>query len=144
VFADFDRAGVTHLRHGTKDARARSSRENTDDARPGTPHAHARRDTMTLTTYLASSRTSRVRDDVERLALSGDELRAILLRSGGLLVARQVHGDLLAVRKHLVFVRRNAFLPAADVRDALRISGLTHTRVLQILVELRHLRHAPR
>jgi hypothetical protein len=82
-------------------------------------------------------------DDVARLGLSGDELRAILLRSGACLVVRQAHGDLLAVRGHLVFVRRNAVLPAADVRNTLRISGLSYARVLQMLVDLRCTQRSP-
>jgi hypothetical protein len=80
---------------------------------------------------------SRQRDILPGIAVSGDELRTVLLRSGARLVARQGHGDLLEVRRHLVFVRGSQVLPSADLVDALRMAAITPARFLEMIGELR-------
>lgn len=80
---------------------------------------------------------SRERGVSPTIAVSGDELRAVLLRCGARLVARQAHGDLLEIRRRLVFVRSALALASADIGDALRMAAMTPARFLEVLHEVR-------
>jgi hypothetical protein len=70
-------------------------------------------------------------------ALSSDELTDVLLQSGARLVARHDHGDFLAVRRRLVFVKKTAFVQDSELRDALHSAAVTAARLQELLAQLR-------
>ncbi len=81
---------------------------------------------------------------VAGLAVSGDELTAVLVSHGARLVAHQEHGDFLAIRRRLVFVRRAPALALVEIVDALRMAAMTPARLHEMLHDLRRVRAATR
>jgi hypothetical protein len=57
---------------------------------------------------------------------------AILLRVGGQVLARQGHGVFIAVRRRLLFVPANHWLPEAAVADVLKAANLTDDQFLEL------------
>ena len=70
-------------------------------------------------------------------ALSSEELTDVLLHSGARLVARHEHGDFLAVRRRLVFVKKTPFVQERELYDVLRSAAVTTARMQELLAELR-------
>jgi hypothetical protein len=61
-----------------------------------------------------------------------EELIAVLLKMGGRVLARPPHGQLLEVRRRLVFVPSTLFVPDLALADALRSAGLSPTRFQEL------------
>src|ERR1700735_5512589 len=71
------------------------------------------------------------------VSLTSDELTHVLLRMGGRLVARQMHGNFLSFRYHLLFVRSAAVVGQRDLLDVLRAAAMTPSRLRELLEESR-------
>ena len=56
----------------------------------------------------------------------------MLLRAGASVISRQMHGVLLKVRHHLVFVPPTPRVPESTLADALRTAGLTPVQFLEL------------
>lgn len=63
---------------------------------------------------------------------TNEELIATLVRAGGRVLARQAHGVLLAIHKHLVFVSSTLWVAEEALSDALRAARLTPERFLEL------------
>lgn len=63
---------------------------------------------------------------------TNEELIATLVRAGGRVLARQAHGALLAIHKHLVFVSSTLWVAEEALADALRAARLTPERFLEL------------
>jgi hypothetical protein len=70
-------------------------------------------------------------------SMTGDELTDVLLRLGGRLVAHEGHGDFLAIRHHLVFVRSATFVEQRELWDVLRAAGVTASELQDVLADAR-------
>jgi hypothetical protein len=77
------------------------------------------------------------------VSLTSDELTSVLLRMGGRLVARQMHGNFVSIRYHLVFVRSAAVVGQRDLFDVLRAAAMTPSRLRELLEESRRAPSAP-
>jgi hypothetical protein len=71
----------------------------------------------------------------EEPTFSSDELTDILVHVGARFVSRHEHGDFLAVRRRLVFVRRASVVRDGELRDVLRSAGFGPVRFYQLLEE---------
>jgi len=66
-------------------------------------------------------------------AVSGEQLIAALMMSGGKIVSRQGHGTFVTLDRRLVFVRHSAALQAAELVDLLRAAGITAATLAELL-----------
>lgn len=81
------------------------------------------------------------RDKASRLTARGptglppttsEELLTALLAAGGHVLARQVHGVLVDIRRHLVFLPPTGWVSESTLADALRAANLTVERFLEL------------
>jgi hypothetical protein len=71
------------------------------------------------------------------MLLSSDELTQILLRAGARLVSIGEHGNLLAIRHRLVFVRQARYVESRELGDVLRSAGITMATCREQLTDCR-------
>jgi hypothetical protein len=65
--------------------------------------------------------------------VSGDQLIAALVLSGGKVVSRQARGTFVNVERRLVFVRHAAALHAAELADLLHLAGIAPGTLTELL-----------
>lgn len=63
---------------------------------------------------------------------TSDDLVFALVRAGGRVLARQGHGVLVDIRRHLVFVPATRWVTDRALADALKAAGLTLERFLDL------------
>ena len=63
---------------------------------------------------------------------TSEEILTALLAAGGRVLARQAHGVLVDIRKHLVFLPPSGWVSDATLADALRAANLTVERFLEL------------
>jgi hypothetical protein len=63
---------------------------------------------------------------------TSEELLAALIGAGGHVLARQAHGVLVDIRRHLVFLPPSGWVSDSTLVDALRAANLTVERFLEL------------
>jgi hypothetical protein len=77
-------------------------------------------------------------------SVSSEEVTSVLLHGGGRLVAHQMHGDFLEVRRRLLFLRRTSAMTDAEIADVLRTAAMGADELRAMVDELgTGVHHAP-
>ncbi len=63
---------------------------------------------------------------------TSEELLTALIGAGGHVLARQAHGVLVDIRRHLVFLPPSGWVSDSTLADALRAANLTVERFLEL------------